>query len=234
MHELWHSLATLDDGQVTKLEGYLELLAKANETMNLTRLVDLETARLLHVADGLTLVKYIHPDTRLLADVGSGGGVPGMVLAVALPQTRVVMIESTQKKAMFLANTADALGLANVEVRGVRAEEAGRSDLRDACDVVTSRAVGELVFLAEWCSPLCRKGGKLLAMKGAKINEELPRARRTIVALNLGEPKVHAVTSLPGQTSHVIVEIPKIGKSDPAHPRDPTLAKGKPLKPFSD
>lgn len=235
MHELWSSLAaasgrTLSPEQLASFDRFLELLIEANETMNLTRVTEPEKARLLHVADALTLLAYIPLDTKLLADVGSGGGVPGIPLAIALPETKVVMVEATGKKCVFLRATAASLGLKNVDVRHARAEEVGRNvTLRDSCDVVTARAVGVLAWLAEWCLPLARKGGKMLAMKGPKLVEELVLADRAIKALNGGPPVVHQVTTLPGQTGHVICEIVKLGKTDPLLPRAASLAKGKHL-----
>lgn len=215
--------------QDEKLERYLHLLAEANEVMNLTRVTELEQARVLHVADALTLLPYIHADTLTLADVGSGGGVPGIPLAVALPGVKVTLIEATGKKCRFLEEAGSKLGLTNLKVINARAEDAGRNPaLRDNVDVVTARAVGALVWLAEWCLPLARKGGKVLAMKGPKLAEELPEAERAMKSLTGGPAKIHPVT-LPGTTGHVICEIPKWGKTDPKYPRPATLAKGRPL-----
>src|SRR5690606_8186770 len=179
MHELWNNLAqraslTLSDDQHRRLDAYLDSLLDANERMNLTRITDRQAAEVQHVGDALTLLPFLPREAHRLADVGSGGGVPGSPLAIARPDVQVVLIESTRKKAAFLRQCAIDLELANVLVRDERAEEAGQSDLRETFDVVTARAVGEMVWLAEWCLPLVRKGGVMLAMKGQKIHEELP------------------------------------------------------------
>jgi 16S rRNA (guanine527-N7)-methyltransferase len=100
--------------------------------------------------------------------------------------------------------------------------------MRESCDVAVARAVGQLDFLAEWCLPLVAKGGKMLAMKGARIAEELPAAKRAIHMLGGGAPAVHPV-ELPGADHHVIVDIPKVGATPDKYPRDPTIAKGRPL-----
>jgi 16S rRNA (guanine527-N7)-methyltransferase len=231
-HTLWTTLARdsgreLSDSQINRLEIYLDQLIAANKVMNLTRITDRTQAQLSHVADALTLLKHIPAGTSLLADVGSGGGVPGMVLAIALPETRVVLIESTQKKARFLADTATVLGLENLSVRAIRAEEAGRGDLREACDVVTARAVGAMVFLVEWCLPLVKVGGKLLAMKGPRLAEELPAARTAIRLLGGADGVVHPVTGLPEASGHVICEVVKRGRTPEKYPRSPDIAKGK-------
>jgi 16S rRNA (guanine527-N7)-methyltransferase len=218
----------LSPEQHEKLGRYLDLLLAANQRMNLTRITDRAAAEVQHVGDALTLLPFLPAGRHRLADVGSGGGVPGMPLAIAWPDAEVFLIEATRKKADFLREAAAKLGLGNVTVINERAEAAGRGVLRDSCDIVVARAVGELAFLAEWCLPLIRKGGKFLGMKGARVGDELPAARRAIHALAGGEPTVHPV-ELRGTEHHVIVEIPKVGRTDPRFPRDPTVAKGKAL-----
>jgi 16S rRNA (guanine527-N7)-methyltransferase len=141
----------------------------------------------------------------------------------------VLLVESTHKKAAFLNDAAAQLGLDNVSVTSSRAEDVGRSSSRESCDVVTARAVGSMVFLVEWCLPLLRQGGRLLAMKGPRIADELPAAQKAIKLLGGGPPVLHAISALPGITSHVIVEVPKLAKTDPRYPRSATRAKGKPL-----
>ncbi len=234
VNELWNQLAsranlTLSPEQHQKLSTYIDLLLQANLRMNLTRIDDRASAEVSHVGDALTLLPFLPAGPIQLADVGSGGGVPGLPLAIARPDAKVFLIESTQKKAVFLRSTAKTLGLSNVHVIGERAESAGRGTLRDACDIVTARAVGTLDFLVEWCLPLVKNHGKFLAMKGAKIAEELPEAEKAIKMLNGGQAIIHPV-ALPGTEHHVIVEIPKLGRSPIQYPRDPTFAKGKPIR----
>ena len=231
--DLWKSLAAtahlaLSDTQIASLSQYIDLLLIANQTMNLTRIESREAAEVGHVADALTILSFLPPGPHLLADVGSGGGVPGIPLAIARPDVSVTLIESTQKKAVFLESTAKELGLTNVAVLPMRAEDVAWSPQRESFDVVAARAVGTMDMLVEWCLPLVKKKGKFLAMKGARITDELPAALRAIRQLGGGLPIVHAV-SLPGTEHHVIVEVPKQGKTDDRYPRLPSVAKGKPL-----
>jgi 16S rRNA (guanine527-N7)-methyltransferase len=233
MNDFWNQLAartsfTLSTDQHQKLSQYLDLLLQANQRRNLTRITDPAAAEMQHVGDALTLLPFLPRVPHRLADVGSGGGVPGIPLAIARPDATIFLIESTRKKADFLCDTAAALALNNVTIIPDRAEAAARTNLRDSCDVAVARAVGQLALLVEWCLPLVKKGGKMLAMKGARIADELPAAKRAIHALAGGEPTIHPV-DLPGKEHHVIVQIPKTGKTDPRYPRDPTLAKGKPI-----
>jgi 16S rRNA (guanine527-N7)-methyltransferase len=231
---LWDDLAAradlaLTDDQHAALSRYLDLLFDANQRMNLTRITDRPQAELQHVADALTLLPHLPKDPHRLADVGSGGGVPGIPLAIARPDVRVMLIEATKKKAAFLQSAAAQLNLSNVTVLEHRAEDVGRLDkYRDDFNVAVARAVATLPWLAEWCLPLVQRGGKMLAMKGPKVAEELPVAAKAILWLNGGEPVIHRV-ELPGTEHRVIVEIKKLGKTDPKYPRPATLAKGKAL-----
>jgi 16S rRNA (guanine527-N7)-methyltransferase len=218
----------LDEGQFAALSRYLDLLLDANQRMNLTRITDRSAAEVQHIADALTLLPFIPPGAIALADVGSGGGVPGIPLAIARPDVKITLIESTKKKAAFLRGVADSLNLQNVKVLDQRAEQIARGPLRESFDIVVARAVGQLVWLAEWCLPLTKKGGKFLAMKGEKIGDEIPAALKPIRQLGGGEPIVHPI-ELPGAQHHVIVEIPKRSATDGKYPRNPTTTHGKPL-----
>lgn len=233
MNPLWNDLATraaiqLTDVQADNLGRYLDLLLDANTRLNLTRITERADAEVQHVGDALTLLPFLPTGEIALADVGSGGGVPGIPLAIIRPDAKILLIESTRKKAAFLREAAQKLELTNVDVIDARAEQAGRSPRRESFDVVTARAVGSLVWLAEWCMPLVKKGGRMLAMKGEKIKDELPEALKPLKKLGAGEPIVHPV-DLPGTIHHVVVEIPKIGKTDLKYPRDPTTTRGNPM-----
>jgi 16S rRNA (guanine527-N7)-methyltransferase len=231
---LWNDLAgkagvELSGRQHEQLSQYLDLLLDVNTRMNLTRIADRAAAEVQHVGDALTVLPFLPRESFSLVDVGSGGGIPGVILAVARPDATVVLLEATKKKAAFLQDVAKALGLENVKVVAERAETAARGKLREASDVAVARAVGTMDFLVEWCLPLVKKGERMLAMKGARIVEELPAATAAIRILGGGAAVVHPV-ELPGTEHRVIVEIPKVGRTELKYPRDPTVAKGKALK----
>jgi 16S rRNA (guanine527-N7)-methyltransferase len=219
----------LSQAQHELFDRYLDLLLAANQQMNLTRIVDRALAETGHIGDSLTLLGWLPPGPLWLADVGSGGGVPGVPLAIARPEIGVTLIESTRKKAAFLTWAAGELGLKNVGVLNRRVEEAGRDrETRESFDVVVCRAVGTLNWLAEWCLPLLKVGGKMLAMKGPKACEELPLAEHAIRLAGGTSPDVRPA-DLPGAINHVIVEIVKKHPTPAAYPRHPSVAKGKPL-----
>ncbi|CAA9424141.1 MAG: 16S rRNA (guanine(527)-N(7))-methyltransferase [uncultured Phycisphaerae bacterium] len=234
MNDLWNQLAaranvTLSEAQHAQLARYLDLLLDANQRMNLTRITDRAAAEVQHVGDALTVLPFLPAAGAIrLADVGSGGGVPGIPLAIARPDARVMLVESTKKKAAFLKQAAAELGLSNVSVSEWRAEDVGRSNSRETFDVAVARAVATLDWLAEWCLPLAKPGGRLLAMKGARAAEEVPAAARAIKLLGGGPAVVHPV-DLPGSEHRVIVEVPKVARTADRFPRPATQAKGKPL-----
>ena len=129
------------------------------------------------------------PQGALVVDVGSGAGLPGVVLAIARPDLSVTLVEPLLRRTRFLDEVVDRLALPNVTVVRGRAEEVGR-DRPGAFDVVTARAVAPLAKLATWCLPLARPGGLILAMKGAAAHAELDAAWPELTALGVREARV--------------------------------------------
>jgi len=211
------------------LDLFLDLLLAANASMNLTRIVDREQARILHIEDSLALLPFLPDGEIRIADVGTGGGVPGIILAIVRPDALVTLIEATGKKAAFCQSAAAELGLPNIKVLPHRAEDAGRGKSRESFDIVVARALGQMIWLAEWCLPLAKIGGKFLAMKGPKVQEELPSAAAAIRKLGGGKPVIHPAGII-GAEGHVIVEIPKLAPTPAQFPRLPSFAKGKPMR----
>ena len=235
MNRLWSQLSAragvaISGDQDRLLDRYLDLLLAANQRMNLTRIVDRSAAESHHVGDALTLLPFLPPGEFRLADVGSGGGIPGLPLAILRPDARIVLIEATGKKAAYLQQAVQELGLRNVSVINKRSEDAGRvAEFREKFDVACARAVATLDWLAEWCLPLLRIGGKVLAMKGPKAAEELPLAEHAISIVGGGRANVVPI-ELPGTSGHVIVQIDKLRKTPAAYPRPSTATRGKPLQ----
>ena len=128
------------------------------------------------------VVERLLPADSSAADVGSGAGLPGIVLAIVRPDIRMTLIEPLLRRTTFLSEVVSKLGLANVDVLRARAEEVDRS-----FDVVVSRAVAPLPKLAGWCLPLCRPTGLMVAMKGASAEDELSSAKDVLDRLNAGE-----------------------------------------------
>lgn len=234
VNELWKQLAeraslTLSEQQADRFMHFLNLLLAANQEMNLTRIDTIAEAEVGHIGDTLTLLPFLPKGAFSMADVGSGGGVPGIPLAIARPDARVTLIESTQKKAAFLEHAAKEIGLTNIRVSSQRAEVEARGPARESFDVVVARALAAMNVLAEWCLPLVKVGGVLLAMKGGKIVDELPAATRAVKMLGGAVGLVHPA-DLPGVNLHAIVEIRKVHRTEKRFPRTTAQTKERPLQ----
>lgn len=173
---------TLDPAQLGLLGDYLARLLAMNERVNLTAVTDPREVWTRHALDGLSIAPELAdlPAGAAVLDVGSGGGVPGIPLAIARPDLHVTLLEATQKKAAFLADVAEALGLSNVSVVADRAELVRDSELAGAFDAVTARAVAKLTGLLPWTAPFARDGGRLVFIKGQRVDVELDDAKRAM------------------------------------------------------
>ncbi|MFO1282925.1 MAG: 16S rRNA (guanine(527)-N(7))-methyltransferase RsmG [Burkholderiales bacterium] len=169
----------LPAGAREKLAAYLALLAKWNRAFNLTAIREPERMVTHHLLDSLAVVPLLPSSPGIsVLDVGSGGGLPGIPIAIARPDARVVLVDSSHKKATFLAQAAIELPLPNVEALAIRVE-----DLRPArpFDVVISRAFSDLATFARLASPHVAPGGVMLAMKGVHPHEEIAELPEGVV-----------------------------------------------------
>jgi len=217
-----------------EMEAYrthLELLLSHNRRAGLTSITDPAEIAIKHFLDSLTglLLHDIAAGERV-ADLGSGGGFPGLVLAVARPHASYLLVERTKKRAAFLQEAAGALGLNHVEVLSARAEEAGRDPLRrETYHLVLGRAVAPLPVLLEYGLPLARVGGHLLAYKGPDVEPELARSQTALDALG-GRLAATRSLSLPQQMGErVLVLVEKTAPTPPRYPRRPRLPPKRPL-----
>lgn len=217
----------LEPGEDRQLGLYLALLLEANERVNLTAITDPAQAWMRHILDALTLVPFLGelPEGERVIDVGSGGGVPGLPLAIVLPSLGFTLLEPTGKKAAFLREAAGTLGLKNVTVVSDRAEKLGQDKARhrEKHGAVLSRAVANLNVLAELTIPLCRQGGVILAIKGAKADEEVRDAARVIGLLGARHVDTHTTP-----TGRIIV-LEKASKTPNLYPRRDGEPKRDPL-----
>ncbi|MDI1449068.1 16S rRNA (guanine(527)-N(7))-methyltransferase RsmG [Polyangium sp. 6x1] len=184
----------LDAPVLATLGDYLARLLAMNEQMNLTAIKDPSEAWEKHALDALTLVPLladVGAGSRLV-DVGSGGGLPGIPIAIARPDLQVTLVDATQKKTVFLSAVAAALGLGNVEARTGRAEQLGAGELRGRFDVVTARAVARLNLLVPLTAPLAKPGGLVLLVKGQRADEELAEAKRVLAEQGAAHEKTVA------------------------------------------
>ncbi len=222
----------LPPGTLDRLEQYVALLLAANERVNLTRVVDPEAVARLHLLDALValpLIDEIAPANAI--DLGSGGGVPGIPLAIARAATHWLLVDSAGRKAAILQEMVVALGLANVEVVAARAETLGRDPRhRERAWLVTARACAALPALAELAMPLLGVGGVLVAWKGplGPDDEEVRRGRTALGEVGGGRVTIRrSAPSLLG--GHTLVRAVKLRPTPPRFPRRPGEPGRRPL-----
>lgn len=225
-----------DPGDIDRLGQFMGMLMAANEMVNLTAITEPHLAWRRHVLDALTLVPLIAslaeresgtaPDEARarVADVGSGGGVPVLPLAIVMPDVEFVAIEATGKKARFLEIAGERLGLDNFTAINDRAEIVGQDPVfREAFDAVTARAVGKLSVVAELTVPLAAVGGVVLLIKGERADEELAGGKAALHMLHADHHSTHQTP-----TGRVVV-LSKGRPTPKAYPRKPGEPKRLPL-----
>ncbi len=208
-----------DDPRLAQLAAML-----VNAPVRVTS-VPAEESAARHVDDALTALPLLaaEPADAPLADVGSGGGVPGLVLALALTARPVTLIEATQRKAAQLVELAAALELDQVRVLAARAEDLGRADERDAHGIVTARALAPPPVAAELCLPLARPGGLVVLYTGVA-----ERGPLEVVAAELAAA-VESIEPVPGTERRHLVALRKLGPTPERFPRRAGVAARRPL-----
>jgi len=239
---------SLSDAERQALGRYLHLLLETNKQFNLTAVRDPDQAWLRHILDSLSLLPFLQGPRGLspresqsdegadspgspasLIDVGTGGGLPAIPIAIARPDVRLTLLEATGKKARFCQTVVDDLGLSNVAIINDRAETLGQQKAhRQKYDLAAARAIGPMRVLLELTLPLVKTGGRVLAMKGRNIETELDEAGDALMTLGAGHVELYE--ALPGlEDDAVIVEIPKAAATPRAYPRRPGEPKTNPL-----
>lgn len=214
---------------LAKLQKHADLVAAAFPQVRVTA-VDADDAVRRNYAESLELLRIMLAmrDVPSLADVGSGGGFPGMVIACVLNDRSVHLVESLRKRATLLTAVAEALGLKHVTVHPARAEEAGRGPLRDAVSVVTARAVAPLRELLEYTAPLAATRGSLFFPKGSGIEDEIAAAEN---AMDVLQCQVRTRTKMRPEISPVLTVLclEKVGTTPERYPRRPGMPAKHPL-----
>ncbi len=173
---------TLSEEQFGRFIRYYELLAEWNGRMNLTAITEYEDVIKRHFVDSLSLVKACDiSGHRTLIDVGTGAGFPGLALKIAFPHLRVTLLDSLNKRILFLDTVIRELGLTGVETVHGRAEDFARpGKLREAFDLCVSRAVANLSSLCEYCLPFVRRQGLFVAYKSGNVSREIAEAEEAV------------------------------------------------------
>ena len=223
---------TLTPDRLAYLETYARFLRDYEEA-NVIGTRELRRIILDHVLDSLSCFLFGPLGAaRRLADVGSGGGLPGVPIKIVKPGMRITLVESTAKKARFLRRAAEDLPLEDVEVTNARVEEiAHRDEHRGVYDVVTARAVAGLTVVAEYCVPLLRVGGYAISMKGRLGDEEIAEGQRAAEKLGARVSDLIPVPRLPEieKKERCLVILKKIEETPAKYPRNVGVPTKKPL-----
>ena len=218
----------IDENQKNQLVSYMELTLKANESFNLTANDTKESFMIKNIIDSLLIVKNLDLDGKNILDLGSGAGLPGIPLAIYYKNTNFTLLEPLTKRANFLKETAQKLGLKNVKVVNDRAEIFIKN-ARESFDFVTSRAVSRLNILLELSIPFLKVGGKLIAYKGINYQEEINESKN---ALDLLSSKIIAIEEenlVQINEKRYNIFIQKNQKTSQKYPREYRLIKKKAL-----
>ncbi len=216
----------LDPAKAEPLAAFADMVLERNRVMNLTAITDPADFVRLHLLDSAALLNAADFGGKRVVDVGTGAGFPGVPLRILCGDMKLTLLDSTAKRVAFLEESCAALGLTGVECVCARAEA---FDARERFDLAVSRAVAAMPVLCELCLPLVRVGGRFLAMKSARSDEELSGARRAIETLGGAVERVTDY-AIPGtDVTHRVVTVKKVRPTPRAYPRGFGQIKKRPL-----
>lgn len=215
--------------QQEQFEKYKDLLLEWNEKINLTAITEEDDIILKHFIDSMTILKHIDKNSSIV-DVGTGAGFPGIPVKIANPSINVTLVDSLNKRLIFLEEVIKNLNLEKIKTVHSRAEEFGQNkNYREKFDIATSRAVANLSVLVEYLLPLVKVGGKCICMKGSDIQEELQNSKEAIKTLGGQIEKVEEFTLLESDIKRNIIVIKKIKQTPNKYPRKPGVPSKNPL-----
>jgi len=225
----------LTSSQAKQFELYYQELLEWNKRINLTSITDYEEVQIKHFLDSTTVILALareemnKPDLSII-DIGTGAGFPGLPLKILLAQSRLVLLDSTAKKAAFLRHISQKLKLSNVEIVTGRAEEIAHLPLyRQQFDLVVSRAVASLPTVVELALPFCQIGGKFVAQKKGEISQEITKAGKAINVLGGRLNQVKEIELGEFSDERYLVIIDKICPTPEKYPRRPGIPKRRPI-----
>jgi 16S rRNA (guanine527-N7)-methyltransferase len=218
----------LSPEQIDGLSALGDLLL--NAAFNVTSIREPADIERFHFLDSLALLglESVRTGCRL-ADLGSGAGLPALLLALALPRLQVTAVESLRKKCAFIDQAVTTMKLENVQVRCARAEEYGQDAGRGAHDVVVSRALAALPVVAEYSVPLLTRGGAMVAMKGEISNQERIQAQKALDILGAGRLESVKLEPFAGAENRWVHMATKERPTPAAFPRRPGTPAHRPL-----
>ena len=222
----------VDNNKLNKLDSFYEMLIEKNKVMNLTGITEFSEVLDKHFIDSISIAilsEYVSREKKIL-DLGTGAGFPGIPLAIFYPKNEFVLVDSLNKRILFLQEVVNKLELNNVKLIHSRAEDLARTDNREQFDYCLSRAVANINTLSEYCLPFVKTGGYFISYKSGSIDEEISEIGKSISILG-GQKKDVLYFDLPGtdiKRSFIIIE--KIKSTPNKYPRKAGTPSKEPLK----
>ena len=214
----------LSEQMLSSFAVYYQNLIEWNSVMNLTAITEEKDVYEKHFLDSLTITKIVSRETLekgcTILDMGTGAGFHGLPIAIVFPKTRVVLMDSLNKRIRFLEDTIGKLGLTNVTAVHARAEELAKNkNYREKSDLCCSRAVANLATLSEYCLPFVKKGGYFISYKTEQVQEEIDLSRKAVRVLG-GDNAETVFFTLPGTDyKRSLVKIEKVSSTPAKYPR---------------
>lgn len=221
----------LSNDALQKYEIYKDMLVEWNKKFNITTITEEDEIYIKHFCDSLSLVNTkLFDDKKRVIDIGTGGGFPGLVLKIYNEELDMTLMDSLNKRIVFLNEVIKELKLSNVKAIHARAEELGVSnEHREKYDIAVSRAVASLNTLSEYCLPFVKVGGYFIAMKGPDVKEEVEESKNAIKLLG-GELERIEDIKLPFlDITHTLIIIKKVKQTPNKYPRQQGKPKKNPL-----
>ena len=218
-----------EEKTLEQLYKMTDRMLTVNAEMNLTAITEPRDVILKHLADSLSVARFLPEGARLL-DVGCGGGFPSLPLAIARPDLWITALDSTAKKTKYVAETAELLGLSHLVTLTGRAEELAQApEYREKFDIAVARAVASLPILTELCLPFVKLHGKMVAMKARLDESEQTNALQMLGATRFEKHEFALVSDFSEPETRLILVTEKQGHTPASYPRAYAQIKKKPL-----
>lgn len=231
INELQNYQIQLNDQQMEQFNIYYSLLVEWNKKVNLTAITDKNEVYLKHFFDSISPSFFFDFNKSLsICDIGAGAGFPSIPLLITFPRLKVTIVDSLQKRMLFLDDLLRKLNISNVNLVHGRAEDVGKKQgYRENFDVVMARAVARTNVLAEYCFPLCKISGRFIALKGQFSDDELLEAKNAIHILGGKFEKKYSFHLPIEQSDRTILIMKKIKKTPKTYPRKAGIPVKKPI-----
>ena len=221
----------LSEKQMEQFLQYYEMLVEKNKVMNLTAITEFDEVVEKHFLDSVSLTKQmdLHQPLKVL-DLGTGAGFPGIPLKIVFPELEITLMDSLNKRVLFLQDVISSLQLQDIEAVHGRAEEAARNKkYREGFDLCVSRAVANISTLSEYCLPFVKIGGSFISYKSSTIEDELEDGKKGIAILGGKVKDVYKFTLPDSELQRSFVIIEKEKKTPKAYPRKAGTPSKEPL-----